>query len=106
MIGAEHIASLSDEEVSPATVYIPSERVVRREQNVTLELRRLVDGNVALLAYTSLELLVEGCGNRQPWVAVRSDALEDLRCRSGADVVLWDAAIPVEERRSGIEEGG
>lgn len=104
VISAEHVGSGDIDEDVPETVYIPSERVRSREEDVTLELRRTTDGPLALVAFTSLEQLVEGCGNRQHWVAVRGHSLEDLRERSGADVIVWDAAIPIEDRRSGVEQ--
>lgn len=67
---------------------------------MTLELRVLTDGNTALLAYSSLESLVDGCGKGQPWIAVHGGSVEDLRQRSEADLVLWDAAVPLEQRRT------
>ncbi|MBB5072152.1 hypothetical protein BJ969_005240 [Saccharopolyspora gloriosae] len=72
---------------------------------MTLELRDTAQGDRALLAFTSLRGLVDGCGDGQAWVAVRGHQLDDLRARSGADVILWDAALPVDERRTRYQEG-
>lgn len=105
VIGAEHVAPLDGEEERPDTVYVPSERVTKRDAEVTLELRPTTGGDRALLAFTSLKELVEGCGDGQAWVAVRGEQVDELRERSGADVVLWDAALPVEERKARFQEG-
>ncbi|QGK71478.1 hypothetical protein GIY23_19935 [Allosaccharopolyspora coralli] len=105
VFGAAHAEPLDDEGELPGQVFLPSERVTDRDQEVTLELRHLADGTTAMLAYTSLESLVAGCGNGQPWIAVRGNSVDDLQQRAGADVVLWDAAVPLEQRRvEGVEE--
>ncbi|WP_243791452.1 SAV_915 family protein [Saccharopolyspora gloriosae] len=99
---AEHIES---EEQVPETVYLPSQRATRQDEEVTLELRDTAQGDRALLAFTSLRELVDGCGDGQAWVAVRGHQIDDLRARSGADVILWDAALPVDELRTRYQEG-
>lgn len=104
VFGMEHVAPTDDEEQLPDKVYVPSERVQDLSESVTLDLRKLTDGTTAMLAFTSPERLVDGCGNRQPWVAVKGDRLEEVRQHTGADTVLWDSAIPIEDRRSGVEE--
>lgn len=97
VFGTEQL-SPTDEEL-PERAFLPSQRVTDANQPVTLELRVLTDGNTAMLAYSSLESLVDGCGRGQPWIAVQGGSVEDLRQRSEADLVLWDAAVPVEQRR-------
>ncbi|MGW5644857.1 SAV_915 family protein [Saccharopolyspora sp. NPDC003752] len=104
VIGSEFSAPLEEEE-SPATAYIPCERVTKGNTDVTVELRHTPDGQRALLAFTSLEHLVEGCGDGQPWVAVRGEQIEDIKSRSDADVVVWDAALPIEERSTRFQQG-
>lgn len=99
VIGAEHMDPLDAEEQLPEQVLLPTERITDPNQPVTLELRVLSDGTTALLAYTSLEALVAGCGDGQPWIAVGGRDVEDLQQRSEADSVLWDAAVPLEQRR-------
>lgn len=99
VIGAEHMAPTDGDEELPEQVFLPAERITDPNQPVTLELRALTDGTTAMLAYTSLESLVTGCGEGQPWIAVEGHSVEDLQQRSAADVVLWDAAVPVEQRR-------
>ncbi|MGH3771069.1 MAG: hypothetical protein ACRDRW_06700 [Pseudonocardiaceae bacterium] len=48
-------------------VYIPAQTVTEGANRAELELRRRRDGGTALLAYTSLELLVAGCGRVTIW---------------------------------------
>ncbi|MGP4019073.1 SAV_915 family protein [Saccharopolyspora sp. 5N708] len=97
VIGAEYAAPQEEADL-PATAYIPCQRVTKGDRDVTVELRHTPDGQRALLAFTSLEHLVEGCGDGQPWVAVGGGQIEDIKSRSDADVVVWDAALPIEER--------
>ncbi|TDD91992.1 hypothetical protein E1202_04485 [Saccharopolyspora karakumensis] len=99
VIGAEHVAPLDGGDQLPDQVFLPAERITDPNQPVTLELRVLSGGTTAMLAYTSLEALVAGCGEGQPWIAVEGNAVEDLQQRSEADAVLWDAAVPLEQRR-------
>ncbi|MFR9730805.1 SAV_915 family protein [Saccharopolyspora sp. MS10] len=91
-------APLDDEDQPPAQVFLPAERITNRNQPVTLELRRLADGTTAMLAFTTLEALVSGCGDTQPWIAVEGGSIPDLQRRCGADQVVWDAAVPADQR--------
>lgn len=85
-------------------VFVPSRRVRRGDAEATLELRRTEDGQLAMLAYSSLELLVDGCGEGQPWVAVPRERVAGLLSLSEADVVLWDVALSPEQRHPADEE--
>ncbi len=96
VIGADYVAEINDE---PAElVYVPCERVLRGDTEVTVELRRLQDGRTAVVAYTSLEALVENCGDLQPWASLPSDKVQEVQEHSGAEVVLWDVALPADQR--------
>ncbi|WP_146239985.1 SAV_915 family protein [Prauserella flavalba] len=87
-------------------VYLPSERVQQGDAEATVELRRLEDGRLVVLAYTSLQALVEGCGERQPWLSVRGEYLEQIVTGSGAAEVLWNAVLPDEQRQDApVSEG-
>lgn len=106
VIGAEHVAPIDADEEVPARVYVPSEPLTDRDAEVTLDLRDTTEGYRAMLVFTSLKELVESCGDGQPWIQVPGHRIEELRERSGADVILWDAALPVEERRTRFQERG
>ncbi|MEV0947132.1 SAV_915 family protein [Rhodococcus sp. NPDC049939] len=66
---------------------------------VQLELRTLPDGRLALPAYTSPAQLARCCGEGQPWGAVNSDGLDEIKSSTGYDVVLLDAEMPPGSRR-------
>lgn len=84
----------------PSVAYIPSRPVGRGDNEATLELRETVDGQLALLAFTSQDKLVEHCGHEQPCIGVRPEQVEELRSRSGADVVLWDTAATTDQGKN------
>lgn len=88
--------------------YVPSKRLRPGDAEATLELRNTEDGLVAMLAFSSLEQLVAGCGEAQPWVAIPTERVDNLRQLSGADVTLWDVSVPPEARHAAEpdDEGG
>lgn len=88
----------------PQQVYISSQRLGPGAEEVNLELRPMQDGRLALLAYSSLDLLIAGCGEHQPWIAVPVNRVHDCQQQSGADVVLWDLELPEEMRHAPEEE--
>lgn len=97
VIGGDFAA---DGEEDPELVFLPSsERVHRGDMEAAVEFRRTEDGQLVVLAYTSVRALVEACGEKQPWVALPSAHLEQVVADSGADSVLWNAALPEEQRR-------
>lgn len=104
----ENTADPGAAEERPPTVYVPSERVSNPtpDAEVTIELRALEDGTLAMLCYTSLQELVDSCGDGQPWIAIRDYQLDGVRDASGAEVLLWDAGLPLEERKTKHQEGG
>lgn len=79
-------------------VYLPSQRVSEGDHEAQLELRRLVDGRLAAVAYTTRERLIQSCGEGQPWVLLPTQVLEEYRERLGIDAVVLDAALPPEQR--------
>ncbi|WP_246025486.1 SAV_915 family protein [Saccharopolyspora antimicrobica] len=98
MIGADYIAEQNGEEPEP--VFVPLEkRLLSRDKDATIELRRLTDGRLAVVAFTSLEALVHSCGNLQPWASLPADQVSEIQARSGADLVIWDAELPADQRR-------
>ncbi len=88
-----------------ALVYLPSERAQRGDAEVTVEFRRIDDGRLVVLAYTSLDALVDGCGDRQPWVSLPAESIGEIVQASGADEVLWNQALPAEQRRESSAGG-
>ncbi|MGH3797027.1 MAG: SAV_915 family protein [Pseudonocardiaceae bacterium] len=80
----------------PLMVYLPSQRVAGDDSETQLELRRLVDGRLVAVAYTTLERLVQGCGESQPWVLLPTPVLERYREQWGIEAVVLDAHLPPE----------
>ena len=76
----------------PPTVFVPSRRVSIGDGEVSLEFRQLADGRTAMLAFSSLERLIVGCGRSQPWVSIRADRLPELR--EHFDLLLVDTELP------------
>lgn len=97
---------LEDDDSGPEVVYVPSKRLEPRVTEVTVELRRTEDGRLAVLAYSSLQSLVECCGEAQPWVSLPPEKITEVVGESQADVVLWDAHLPGEQRRDTVASGG
>lgn len=83
---------------SVAPVFIPSLRVVAGTDRFWPELRRLVDGRLALPVYTSVGDLVAACGPHQAWVAVPVEALEWLREQAVVDTIAMNVPIPPDAR--------
>ncbi|GAA2160738.1 SAV_915 family protein [Actinomadura napierensis] len=74
-------------------VYVPSRRFQQGDTAAEFALSLFEDGRRVLPLYSSLELLVAGCGEDQPWVAVQlraPEGIEKFAELTGADVVLWD----------------
>ncbi|KGM13330.1 SAV_915 family protein [Cellulomonas bogoriensis] len=98
-------ASAQSQDVTPAgrptvppVVYLP---VRPGERSGTPEVRTLKDGRLALLAYTALDRLGTSCGERQPWVAVETPRLDEVKRRNHYDVVVFDMVVPEQYRREG-----
>lgn len=83
----------------PPVVYVPSQQMAPGETELNLELRYLTGGEVAVLAYTSLDRLVAACGNAQPWALLGSEQVWELRDNGTVDVIAVDPEIPAELRR-------
>lgn len=102
VIGADFAGDGEDE---PELVYLPSERVHGGDLEATVEFRRTESGQLIVLAFTSLRALVEGCGEKQPWVSVPGGYLGRIVEDSGADTVVWNAVLPDEQRRDDRVQG-
>lgn len=105
VINGERSGAASDDEDSGAELaYIPCRTVRDGDQEAYLELRPLEDGRLAMLAYSSLDHLIAGCGEVQPWVAIPRHHVSEYENQSGSDVVVWDTELPEELRHNNEEE--
>ncbi|OLT48595.1 hypothetical protein BJF85_12240 [Saccharomonospora sp. CUA-673] len=87
-------------EEAPQVVYVPTAAPLRGG-DLSVVLRELEGDTTALLVYSSLRSLVDGCGEDQPWTAFYTAALEELQVQVGADLVLWDMTLAPEIRQHG-----
>jgi hypothetical protein len=93
----------SGEDIQPigaegALLFVACTLPVPGTEEVALALKPLEDGRLAMLVFTSLDSLVAGCGDEQPWVALTEARIEDAFQRSAADVVAIDAGLTTEQR--------
>lgn len=85
----------------PEVLYLPC-RPRAADEELTLELRPLEDGRLAMLVFTSLDRLVDGCGEAQPWVAVESPSIDLMLTHCDANVVLLDTVLPEHLRHGRV----
>lgn len=81
-----------------AVWYVPCSPVESGAEQVQLEMRERDDGSTALLAYTTMERLVAGCGGQQPWIAVRPEEIELIQQQANFDLIAFDVELPTEMR--------
>ncbi len=55
-------------------LYVPVADYGPDSAELTIDFRRMVDGRTALIAFTALDRLIDGCGSAQPWVLVPTPA--------------------------------
>lgn len=88
-------------------LWIPTAHAMRGEEIPPLALRELEDGQLVMLAYSSEEAFVEGCGAQQPYVTVMTEAIQAFQHAAGADGVLWDAVLhPMLRQRGEVADDG
>lgn len=95
--------SVSLEPVSPPpTVFLPAAAAEPGPEGYLVELRQ-VDDVLVVVAFSSLEALVRGCGLEQPWVAMRAEDVDDLREQWAAAAVILDPVLDDARDEPGAE---
>jgi len=89
------------ESVDWAPVYVPSQRFRPGDAEAKLELQPMPGDRLALMAYSSLDLLTWGCGPHQPWVSIPAGLLDEVRLQAGAHTIMLDTPLPVRLRHGG-----
>ncbi len=93
-----------DGPTSPPVLYLPVH--LDGEGQVTdVRLIELAGGQVALLAYTALDRLVDACGDAQPWALVDSSKVLPAGEGTPYDVRFLDVSLPDELRLTGAPDG-
>ncbi|MGH4019635.1 MAG: SAV_915 family protein [Pseudonocardiaceae bacterium] len=90
----------------PGHVYVPVAEVDAEMTETRFEGRQLPGGEVAALAYSTLEELVARTGEQQPWILLPSERLLALQQQLGFDRVVLDLEVPEEQRHGATEEDG
>lgn len=80
--------------MSTDLVYAPCHAVSPADADVHLLLLQDASAQLLLPAWSSLDRLVQACGEQQPWVSVRLGHLDGVRASAGAVAVLLDAVAP------------
>lgn len=82
-------------------VYVPTTSTAPDEGRAELALRYTTNGELALLVYSSLDVLVQCCGEHQPWIAVPTTHVSGIATTAEAEAVLVDTAIPQQHWHTG-----
>ncbi len=91
---------ISAKPLVPPMLYVPVADYPSGTDDVAIDFRRMTDGRTALVAFTALDRLIDGCGAAQPWVLLPTGALAEIDQHSPYDVILLDVTIPADERRT------
>lgn len=83
-----------------ARVFVPSQRFRPGDAEAKLELQPMPGDRLALMAYSSLELLAWGCGPYQPWVSIPAGLLDEVRLQAGAHTIMLDTPLPMRLRHA------
>ncbi|MGW5646956.1 SAV_915 family protein [Saccharopolyspora sp. NPDC003752] len=76
VLGPEYSGQESGD--GPERLHVPVQQVAADRAEAGVALRRLPDGRLALLVYSSAELLAECCGEHQSWIAILWEGAKDL----------------------------
>jgi hypothetical protein len=95
----QELPPLSNPVIVPPIVYVPCAPAQAGDEQLTVDLRQTREGQLALLAYTALDRLIDCCGPEQPWAVMPTADLEQVRSATGFDIILFDLEIPAEHRR-------
>jgi hypothetical protein len=89
----------ADVPVIPPMLYVPVADYAPDAEDIVIDFRRIRDGQTALLAYSALDRLIDGCGPAQPWVVLPTSKLDEIKYHTPFDVLLLDVTIPEARRR-------
>jgi hypothetical protein len=89
----------------PAEVYIPVHDVVAGSGDALVELRKMVDARIALLVYSTLDLLFTCWGEQQSAMLVPAERLSTLQRKLGFHAVLLDVSPPAGSTRLAVAQG-
>lgn len=82
----------------PNALFLPTAKTPKNFGSAEIELRKTTDGKMALVAFSSVQRLVECCGPHQPWALVKSEHLGRVYQTQPYDMILLDSDLPKELR--------
>lgn len=86
------------------SVYVPSLPFKHGEDQAKLELQPMQGDRLALMAYSSEQSLIAGCGQEQPWVSIPAGLISVARQQSGAHTICLDTPLPLRLRHGSEED--
>lgn len=89
----------------PPVVYVPCAEHVQDVADARPLMQRTRDGRLALMVYSALDRLHDGCGPNHPWFVVSTPALEAVHRTQQYDLILLDILVPEEHRMQGSSDG-
>lgn len=88
-----------DSRIVPPMLYLPVQELPNGTR--LAEIRETLQGKRALLAFTALDRLFDGCGGQQPWVLVPTADLDAIQDAQPFDLIAFDPEIPQDLRGAG-----
>ncbi len=82
----------------PNSLFLPTAKKPKDFTSAEIELRPTKDGRMALIAFSSVQRLVECCGPHQPWALVRAEHLGRVYQAQPYDLIVLDSDLPEELR--------
>ncbi|MBB5855058.1 SAV_915 family protein [Amycolatopsis umgeniensis] len=82
----------------PNALFLPTAKKPKDFTRAEIELRRTSDGRMALIAFSSVQRLVECCGEHQPWALVKAEHLGRVYQVQPYDLIVLDSDLPEELR--------
>lgn len=86
--------SVPEGDLSEMLVYVPAHPGYDNgEPTVRFELRHITDGPPVLIAFSSIDMLVEQLGNYQPWLSMSMDQLRETGQLVGIENIALNPCV-------------
>lgn len=92
----EHMSVNTHPEVTPPVLYVPIDQ--RPDGEYGFSLAHMFNEARVLLAYSSLDRLLDGLGETQPWGLIETKRLPELKEEIGFDAIEVDRYFEPEAR--------
>ena len=92
----EHMSVNTHPEIVPPVLYVPVDE--RADGELGFSLAHMFDQTTVLLAYTSLDRLLDGLGERQRWGVLETKRLPEVQEQTNFDKIEIDRYIEPDAR--------